>query len=118
MLDVLAALRAGLAPHYTVEREIGAGGMARVFLASERHPPQGGGEGDEPGRLDLRVSRALHPGSRAHVAAQPPAHRADSRRGRVPLRAGWARGAVLLRDAVHRGRIVAGPPGARATAAA
>ena len=40
MLDVLAALRAGLAPHYTVEREIGAGGMARVFLASERHPPR------------------------------------------------------------------------------
>src|SRR2546427_138467 len=30
----------GLAPHYTVEREIGAGGMARVFLAAERHPPR------------------------------------------------------------------------------
>ena len=40
MLDVLGALREGLAPHYTVEREIGAGGMARVFLASERHPPR------------------------------------------------------------------------------
>jgi len=40
MLDVLGALRAGLAPHYTVEREIGAGGMARVFLAAERHPPR------------------------------------------------------------------------------
>jgi len=38
MLDVLGALRTGLAPHYTVEREIGAGGMARVFLAAERHP--------------------------------------------------------------------------------
>jgi len=38
MLDVLGALREGLAPHYTVEREIGAGGMARVFLAAERHP--------------------------------------------------------------------------------
>jgi len=38
MVDVLGALRDGLAPHYTVEREIGAGGMARVFLASERHP--------------------------------------------------------------------------------
>src|SRR5438094_880120 len=38
MVDVLGALRAGLAPHYTVEREIGAGGMARVFLAAERHP--------------------------------------------------------------------------------
>src|SRR5881296_3679852 len=38
MIDVLAALREGLAPHYTVEREIGAGGMARVYLAHERHP--------------------------------------------------------------------------------
>src|SRR2546422_11003936 len=40
MVDVLTALREGLAPHYTVEREIGAGGMARVFLAAERHPPR------------------------------------------------------------------------------
>ncbi|HTD71358.1 MAG TPA: serine/threonine-protein kinase [Gemmatimonadales bacterium] len=40
MVDVLGALREGLAPHYSVEREIGAGGMARVFLAAERHPPR------------------------------------------------------------------------------
>src|SRR5438309_1428949 len=40
MIDVLAALRKGLAPHYTVEREIGAGGMARVYLAHESHPPR------------------------------------------------------------------------------
>ena len=40
MTDVLGALRAGLSPHYTVEREVGAGGMARVFLATERHPPR------------------------------------------------------------------------------
>ena len=40
MLDPLEALRAGLAPHYTVEREIGSGGMARVYLAQERHPPR------------------------------------------------------------------------------
>ena len=38
MSDVLEALREGLAPHYSVEREIGAGGMARVYLAHERHP--------------------------------------------------------------------------------
>ncbi|HET8714167.1 MAG TPA: serine/threonine-protein kinase [Gemmatimonadales bacterium] len=36
--DVLSTLRSGLAPHYTVEREIGAGGMAKVFLAQEQHP--------------------------------------------------------------------------------
>src|SRR6266704_778861 len=40
VIDVLGALRQGLAPHYTVEREIGAGGMARVYLAQERHPPR------------------------------------------------------------------------------
>src|SRR2546428_10918597 len=40
MMDVLAGLREGLAPHYTVEREIGAGGMARVYLPHERHPPR------------------------------------------------------------------------------
>ena len=39
-MDVLTALREGLAPHYTVEREIGTGGMARVYLAAERHPPR------------------------------------------------------------------------------
>src|SRR6266853_1975885 len=38
MVDVLETLRASLAPRYDVEREIGAGGMARVFLAVEQHP--------------------------------------------------------------------------------
>src|SRR5256884_1101992 len=38
MVDVLETLRARLAPNYDVEREIGAGGMARVFLAVEQHP--------------------------------------------------------------------------------
>ncbi|HEU5262871.1 MAG TPA: serine/threonine-protein kinase [Gemmatimonadales bacterium] len=40
MMDILHALREGLAPHYTVDREIDAGGMARVYLAAERHPPR------------------------------------------------------------------------------
>src|SRR6266496_3771708 len=38
MADVLDILRASLAPRYDVEREIGAGGMARVFLAVVDHP--------------------------------------------------------------------------------
>ncbi|HEV2749071.1 MAG TPA: protein kinase [Gemmatimonadales bacterium] len=38
MLDVLDALRESLAPRYDVEREIGTGGMARVYLAVEQHP--------------------------------------------------------------------------------
>jgi serine/threonine protein kinase len=40
MHDILDMVRSGLAPHYTVEREIGAGGMARVFLAQEGTPPR------------------------------------------------------------------------------
>jgi tRNA A-37 threonylcarbamoyl transferase component Bud32/TolB-like protein len=38
MLDALDVLRENLAPRYDVEREIGAGGMARVYLAVEQHP--------------------------------------------------------------------------------
>jgi len=38
MSDIIDTLRARLAPSYDVEREIGAGGMARVFLAVEQHP--------------------------------------------------------------------------------
>src|SRR5437763_16957483 len=38
MPDIIDTLRARLAPSYDVEREIGAGGMARVFLAVEQHP--------------------------------------------------------------------------------
>src|SRR2546426_910130 len=38
MSEVIDTLRARLAPSYDVEREIGAGGMARVFLAVEQHP--------------------------------------------------------------------------------
>ncbi len=40
MADILEMVRSGLAPHYTVVREIGAGGMAQVFLAHERTPPR------------------------------------------------------------------------------
>ena len=38
MDDLLDQLKAGLADRYTVEREIGRGGMATVFLAEEIHP--------------------------------------------------------------------------------
>src|SRR5438093_1806649 len=38
MSDIIDTLRARLAPSYDVEREIGSGGMARVFLAVEQHP--------------------------------------------------------------------------------
>src|SRR5438874_6854685 len=38
MIDALELLRETLTPQYEVEREIGVGGMARVYLATERHP--------------------------------------------------------------------------------
>src|SRR2546423_3320165 len=38
MIDALELLRETLTPQYDVEREIGVGGMARVYLAIERHP--------------------------------------------------------------------------------
>jgi len=38
MMDVPKRLREVLAPRYVLEREIGAGGMARVYLATEDHP--------------------------------------------------------------------------------
>lgn len=38
MTNVLDVLRDGLAARYTVQREIGAGGMATVYLAEEHHP--------------------------------------------------------------------------------
>jgi tetratricopeptide (TPR) repeat protein/TolB-like protein len=38
MTDVIDLLRESLAPRYQVERQIGAGGMARVYLATEQHP--------------------------------------------------------------------------------
>src|SRR3989449_10567607 len=38
MLDALEALRESLAPHYDIERQMGAGRMARVFLAVEQPP--------------------------------------------------------------------------------
>jgi len=40
MAEILDMVRSRLAPRYTVEREIGAGGMAMVFLAVERTPPR------------------------------------------------------------------------------
>ncbi|WP_353268771.1 serine/threonine-protein kinase [Gemmatimonas sp.] len=35
MTEVRDTLQAALAPHYTIERELGGGGMSRVFLATE-----------------------------------------------------------------------------------
>jgi len=40
MADVVAHLTAALSGHYHIERELGAGGMATVYLAHDlRHDP-------------------------------------------------------------------------------
>ena len=36
MADLLERLKAALADHYTIERELGSGGMATVYLAPAR----------------------------------------------------------------------------------
>ena len=38
MSEILERLQRGLPERYTLERELGRGGMARVYLARERHP--------------------------------------------------------------------------------
>ena len=38
MTDLLERLRSALHGRYTIQRELGQGGMARVFLADEQHP--------------------------------------------------------------------------------
>jgi serine/threonine-protein kinase len=38
MTELLDRLQRALADHYAIEREVGRGGMASVFLAEERHP--------------------------------------------------------------------------------
>ena len=35
MTELLARLKAALADHYTIEHELGAGGMATVYLAQD-----------------------------------------------------------------------------------
>ena len=94
-----ARLAAALAGRYRIERELGAGGMATVYLAHDL-------------KHDRKVAiKVLHPDLAAVIGAerflneikttanlQPPAHPAAARfgcRGRI----------AVLRDAVRRGRV-------------
>ena len=96
-MDVIAELNAGLHGRYTIEREIGAGGMATVFLARDlRHER----------RVALKV---LEPELGAVLGAERFLSEIASRRAssiRIPaaVRFGRSRRPALLRDALRRGR--------------
>ena len=109
--DVLEQLRAALGDRYEVERLVGEGGMATVYLAT-----------------DLRHGRKVAIKTlRAELAASIGADRflREIRRRRQPaapqrpraVRLGRGERHPVLRDAVHRGRVPAGSaqPGAAAS---
>src|SRR2546425_3902332 len=72
MRDLLEHLRAALSPDYRVERELGGGGMSRVFLAEEMElgrrvvikilpPEMGAGVSIDRFRREIQLAAALQP---------------------------------------------------------
>ena len=78
--DLRATLQRTLAGTYTIERELGGGGMSRVYLAEEIGPGSEGRDQDPAvGARPRGVERALPPRDPARGAAHPSAHRPPSR---------------------------------------
>src|SRR6266568_5187073 len=112
MMDALESVRERLAPHYDVVREIGAGGMARVYLALEQHPQR---------RVAIKVlapelgSRLL----RERFLREMDLSSKLSHPHIVPIfSAGEAGGLFYYVMPYGRGRVAAAPPAARAQGAA
>src|SRR5438445_13549745 len=103
MRDLLEHLRAALSPDYRVERELGGGGMSRVFLAEEMElgrrvvikvlpPEMGAGVSIDRFRREIQLAAALqHP----HIVpllhadqapSLPPGTRGSCRRRPAPAR--------------------------------
>ena len=108
--DLLEQLRGALASRYTIQRELGQGGMAKVFLAHDL-------------KYDREVAiKVLRPDLAAEVGASPVPARDQDRRSPPPpahpaaLRFGPGRRPGLLRHALYRGRDPAAAPRAGAPA--
>ncbi len=103
MSEALAGLTAALADRYRIERELGAGGMATVYLAHDvRHDRQGRAQGAAPRARRHPRRRAVPRRDQDHRQPAAPAHP-------LAVRLGRGRRPGLLRDAVRRGREPARP---------
>ena len=103
MPELLGRLQSALADRYRLEREIGAGGMATVYLAAGPPARPAGRAQGAPARAGRRDRRRAVPGrDQAHRQPPAPAHPAAVRLGR-------GRRLPVLRHAVRRGRDAARP---------
>ena len=110
MADVLEQLRTALGDRYEVERLVGEGGMATVYLAKDlRH-------GRKVAIKTLRAELAVSIGADRFLREIRLAANLQHPNILGALRLGRSGRHPLLRDAVHRGRVVAGPARPRAAA--
>ena len=103
MPELLSRLQGALSDRYRIEREIGAGGMATVYLAQDlRHDRKVALKVLRPELVRRDRRRAVPRRDQAHRQPPAPAHPPAVRLGR-------GRRLPLLRHAVRRGRVAARP---------